>query len=262
MSEKKIFAGLDIGSRTAKGVVLSPDGELLSVFGAGDGAAQAAFALEKELSALGFRVGEAAVAVTGVGRGAFPLPALKLTDGSAAALALAHLYPGVRVALEVGAEEIRAVLTDGAGRALDILVNDKCASGSGAFMEAMARALSMTIGEFGAAGLGGSGELRLNSRCAVFAESEVVGLIHQNIPREDIAWAIHDMIAQKASGLLKKLGDFGEAAFFGGAAQSPAMREAVFRHLGGARLIVPDEPASTGALGAALAALRKAQKGS
>lgn len=257
-SKRTITAGIDAGSRATKAVILGEGLVLARSSARGEGRTPDAAreAWDEALSLAGLTAGEVShVTATGVGRAGVDFAGSRVTGPTACAAAGAHLYPGVEMLIEVGAEESTVLLTDGKGRVLDSAASDKCASGSGAFLDAMARALSMTLREFGEAGLKAKARVEMNSQCAVFAESEVVGMIHRNIPLEDISRAVHNSIAVRVASMAKRLGLGDSAAFFGGMALNPTFRVCLEESLGGVRLLVPEAPAHAGALGAALIAL-------
>jgi benzoyl-CoA reductase subunit D len=256
-TKKIITAGIDAGSRETKAVLLG-DGRVLARSPARGGGGMAVPAREvyADLLALaGIAHGEVAhVTATGVGRANIDFASSRITDLTACAAAGAFLYPGVETLIEVGAEESRVLRTDGRGRVLDSAASDKCASGSGAFLDAMARALSMSLEEFAGAGLRSTGKIEMNSQCAVFAESEVVGMIHKNIPLEDISRAVHNSIAVRVSAMAKRTGVWDRAVFVGGMALNPTFRLCLAESLG-VELLVPEFPAHADSLGAALIAL-------
>lgn len=256
-SKKTITAGIDAGSRETKAVILGDNLVLARSSARGEGRTPDAAreAWDEVLSLAGLTAGEVLhVTATGVGRAGVDFAGSKVTGLTAAASAGIFLYPGVEMIIEVGAEETTVLLTDGRGKVLDSAASDKCASGSGAFLDAMARALSMTLREFGEAGLRAKGGVEMNSQCAVFAESEVVGMIHKNIPLEEISRAVHSSIAVRVAAMAKRLGRRDRASFFGGMALNPTFRVCLGESLAGVELLVPEAPAHAGALGAALIA--------
>jgi len=132
-------------------------------------------------------------------------------------------------------------------------MNDRCAAGAGRFLEMMARALGYEISEFGAGALEGREGVRLNSMCAVFAESEVVSLMTRGERREDIARAVHQAIARRSGAMLARVSAEPPVVFAGGAARNPCLARMLEEALG-RPLLVPDDPQMVGALGAALLA--------
>jgi predicted CoA-substrate-specific enzyme activase len=140
-------------------------------------------------------------------------------------------------------------------------MNDRCAAGAGRFLEMMAAALHYGIDEFGPAALAGRDGAQLNSMCAVFAESEVVGMLTRGTAREDIARAVHRAILQRTLAMLHRTGAAAPLVFAGGGARNPCLRALLDGSLP-RPVIVPDDPQAVGALGAALLAFERAGSGS
>jgi benzoyl-CoA reductase subunit D len=159
--------------------------------------------------------------------------------------------------IDVGAEEGRTVRCDDRGKALDFAFNEKCAAGAGTFAEGMARALQVTLEELGPLSLQSTQAVQMNAQCAVFAESEVVTLIHDKTPREDIARAVLDAVASRIISMVRKVGFEKDVVLIGGMARNPGFVEAMKRGLE-MEIHVPDDCEYVGALGAALAASEQA----
>ncbi len=250
-----ITAGIDIGIKTTKVVLLNDDkiiARSLVLTGwelqqAGENALTAALT-DARLS----RDDLARVVATGAGRQSFSLARRNVTEITAGARALAFLHPQVRTAIDVGAEEARA-LKCADGRVLDFAVNEKCAAGAGIFIETMARTLEVSLEEMGALSRQASGTATLNSQCTVFAESEVVSLIHAQTPKAEIVRAAHDAIAGRVASLARRVGGAPEIALVGGIAHNVGFVDSLRRELG-REIIVPRDPEFIGALGAALIA--------
>lgn len=247
-------AGLDIGSRTAKLVVLE-DGAVVSAE-----RVETTPAVAEDCRRLLAGVAYDRMVVTGYGRAlaevAFDAPSI--TEIKAFARGAWALAPGVRTLLDIGGQDTKVIALDGAGRPLRFEMNDKCAAGAGRFLEIMAQALKLPLGEFGAAALRGSGTVRLSAMCAVFAESEVVGLVTRGVAREDIARAVHDSVASRAVAMLRRLGVEAPVAFGGGGAKNEALVQLVSRALG-AEVVVPGDAQLLAAHGAALIAAERGQ---
>jgi benzoyl-CoA reductase subunit D len=184
----------------------------------------------------------------------------EVTEVGAAAKGAISLYPSSRTIIEVGAEEGRALRCDENGRVLDFVINEKCAAGAGAFTEAMARALEIPVTEMGPLSLNSEQETPMNAQCAVFAESEVVTLVHQKTAKEDIARAIHDAIASRISSMVRRLSIEKDVTLVGGLAKNIGFVESLKRDLK-MDVNVPEDPDYVGALGAALVAQNKAKGG-
>jgi benzoyl-CoA reductase subunit D len=160
--------------------------------------------------------------------------------------------------VEVGAEESRGIKTDGKGRVLDSAVNEKCAAGSGSFTESMARALGMSLKEFAEKSLESNLKIPMNAQCTVFAESEVVSLIHSGTDKKDISRAVHDAIASRISSMVRRVKLEGDVVLLGGLAYNPGFVRSLKDNLGVSELKIPEKPEFGDALGAAVIAAERA----
>jgi len=251
-----ITAGIDMGAKTIKVVVLR-DGDIV-----GKGAAVAGFesrdAAEQAYSAALEEAGISqdeveGVVATGAGRGHAPHSVRDISEVASDARGVHKLYPGARTVIDVGAEEGRAVRCNEEGKVVDFALNEKCAAGAGAFTEAMSRALEVEIEALGSMSLNSNNAIPMNAQCAVFAESEVVSLLHAKTPKEDIARAVHDAIASRIVSLARKVGFEPDVVLIGGVAHNVGFVDSLERALE-CKVIIPDDPEYIGAYGAALAA--------
>jgi benzoyl-CoA reductase subunit D len=169
-----------------------------------------------------------------------------------------HLVPEARTIIDVGAEEARAIRLDDRGKVVDFAVNEKCAAGAGAFVEAMSRALEVGLEEFGRISLDSTESIPMNAQCTVFAESEVVSLIHANTEQKDIARAVHDAMAGRVSAMARRAGLEAPVVVGGGVAKNVGFVRSLEDALGVSPLRVLPDPEFVGALGAALVAWDKA----
>jgi benzoyl-CoA reductase subunit D len=254
-----ITAGIDIGAKTVK-VVLAKDGEVLArgMTAAGiDTKAATEEAMDKALSDAKIgRENIEKIVVTGTGRKDCPFPSEKVTEVGAAAKGAKNILSSCRTVIDVGAEEGRTMRLDESGKVIDFAFNEKCAAGAGAFAEAMARALETSVEDLGPMALNSEKAVPMNAQCAVFAESEVVTLIHAKTPRQDIARAVLDAIASRIISMVRKVGFEKDVAVIGGVALNPGFIAAMKRGLE-MDVFVPEEPEYVGALGAALIAAGK-----
>lgn len=241
-------AGLDIGSRTIK-LVIVRHGEVSGV--------RRLPTTFDPLSQLGrlFPDGPPAnLAVTGYGRDlareAFP-EARTLTEIKAHALGVARLLPGARAFLDIGGQDTKAVALLPGGRVDRFEMNDRCAAGTGKFLEHTATAFGLTVAAFGRLALEGINPPRISSMCAVFAETEATTLAARGVPQADIALGLHQAMVARTLALLSRLGPQPPLAFVGGVARNPCAVRCLAAALGFPPL-VPDAPDLTGALGAAL----------
>lgn len=252
-----ITAGIDVGAKTVK-VVLIEDGKIRAkamVLSGFDQTASANEALEEALKEAGLsREAIGPIVTTGTGRKAIPFAKSDVTEVRAAALGTISLFPSVRTVIDVGAEEARAIKCDPNGKVLDFAVNEKCAAGSGAFTEAMARALEVKLEELGPLSLQSTQAIPMNAQCTVFAESEVVSLIHAKTSKADIARAVHDGLSSRVVAMVRRVGVAPELALVGGVAHNPGFVDSFKRTLGVETVCTMEEPEFVGAIGAALAA--------
>ena len=251
-----ITAGIDIGVKTIKVVVLN-DGKILAkslVLTGWEQREAGEAALDAALADAHLARGDIAnIVATGAGRQAFPLAKQNVTEITADARAVAFWHPQARTLIDVGAEEARAIKCTAEGRVADFVVNEKCAAGAGVFIETMARALELNLDEMGALSLQATTVVPLNAQCTVFAESEVISLIHAKTPKPDIVRAVHDAIASRIAAMAQRVGVETEIALIGGVAHNVGFLDALKRALE-TDVFVPADPEFVGALGAALIA--------
>ncbi len=249
-------AGIDIGAKLSKVLILR-DREVLARAQEPVGfepvaAAEKAFDQALKQSGLTEKDVEVVYA-TGAGRKVAPGANGSITEVTAAASGAVYYHPSVRTIIEVGAEEGRAVKCNEKGKVLDFAINEKCAAGAGSFTEAMSRALELDLEDFGKISLESTKSIPMNAQCAVFAESEVVSLVHAKTPKQDIARAVHDAIASRIVSMVRRVGINKDIALVGGVSYNPGFVDSLNRGLE-ADVIVPDNPEYVGALGAAIIA--------
>lgn len=250
-------AGIDIGAKNVH-AVLFRDGAVLAraaVPSGFDHEESAERGLREAAAAGGVRREDIErVAATGAGRKALAFAAQQPTEIAADARGAVFLYPGARTVVDVGADEARAIRLADNGRVVDFAINEKCAAGAGAFVEAMSRALEMPLSDFAQASLASTQTIPMNAQCTVFAESEVVSLIHANTPPADIAKAVHDAMASRVSTMVRRVGIEDPVVLGGGAALNVGFVAALSAALGGVDIHVLPDAEYLGALGAALIA--------
>jgi len=254
-----ITAGIDAGAKTIKAVILK-DGALAgqAIVPAGFDTKEAAEkAYAQALSAGGVARGAVEILIaTGAGRKEISFANDTVTEVGADARGVNKLFPSVRTVIDVGAEEGRAVRIDETGKVQDFAVNEKCAAGAGAFTEAMARALEIPLDGLGAFSLTSTKAVPMNAQCTVFAESEVVTLLHAKTPKADIARAVHDAIADRITSTVRRVGITKEVALIGGLARNIGFVKSLQQDLD-MELLIPTDPEFVGALGAALIGMNK-----
>lgn len=241
-----MFGGLDIGSRTVSLVELRDGNYNHRVEETSHSP------LDVALNLVGTKSFQKLVA-TGYGRHAARAKFADevITEIKAYALGARYFLPEVRMVLDIGGQDTKAILLNEAGKLVDFQMNEKCSAGTGKFLEVMASALGFSLEDFGKAALKSGRKIKVSSMCTVFAESEVVSLLHEGEKREDIAYALHAAIVERAAGLVKRLGLSEPLFFAGGVAKNPCVKKLLEEKLG-VEVYVPDEPQIVGALGAAL----------
>jgi benzoyl-CoA reductase subunit D len=260
-----ITAGIDMGSKTIK-ILFLEDNKILAqqlVLGGFDQRSVVEEAFLQNLKKANIsRETIKHITVTGAGKRDVPFANSDVTEVIAAAKGAVFLSPSVRTVIDVGAEEGRGIRCDAEGKVIDFAINEKCAAGAGAFIEAMARALEVDIERMGKLALESQRAVPMNAQCAVFAESEVVTLIHAKTPKQDIAKAIHDAIASRIASTVRKIGFEREIMLIGGVAKNIGFQEALRKELDVEKLLIPQEPEFVAALGAATVAKIRASTSS
>ncbi|OGP59854.1 MAG: CoA activase [Deltaproteobacteria bacterium RBG_13_49_15] len=256
-----ITAGIDCGAKNTKTIIMK-DGKIL-----GKGMVPTGFdqekaveiSLEKALKEAGIKRGDIQkVGGTGSGKGAIRIADNRVNDIKAISKAANYFFPNARTVADVGAEEGRAAKLDETGGPVDFAINEKCAAGAGAFIEAMARALEVTIEEMGTICLQSDKEIPVNAQCAIFAESEVVGLIHSKTAKTDISKAIHDAMASRIVSMIRMVGVNPDLVMLGGVAYNPGFMMSMRNKLKMEIIYVPDSPEFGAAVGAAVVAAQEA----
>lgn len=253
-------AGIDIGSRTIGFVLLNPENMEIEEYTVVDSGYNPVGNAESLAANFDFDY----IVATGYGRHAALAKFADevITEITAYAIGARYFSEDVRSILDIGGQDTKAILLSQEGAVFDFQMNEKCAAGTGKFLEVMAGALGYTLEEFGEAAFLADGEPpRISSMCTVFAESEVVSLLHSGEPREVIAKAVHLSIAERASAILKRIGAAPPILFAGGVAKNRYLRK-VLEEKFKTKFIVPPEPQIVGALGCAVAAAKKAKKAS
>ena len=251
-----IVAGIDIGSITTETVILQGSRILgSSILPTGAKSRSAAErSLATTLQQAGLRKEDlSAIVTTGYGRGSFPSSDKMITEITCHARGAFFVYPETRTVIDIGGQDSKVIRLDGLGRSVDFQMNDKCAAGTGRFLEVMAHALEVKLEELGRLSFSAPRTIQISSMCTVFAESEVVSLIAENQPKEVIIRGLHDAIADRSLGLVRRVGVEEKVALTGGVAKNEGVVRALEERLA-IKLFVPPEPQIIGALGAALLA--------
>lgn len=258
-----IVAGVDIGTKTAKAVILG-DGQPMasSCFAFSGGVPEA---VQKVLEKVCEQAGLTPEAIeylmaTGLGKEEVRQAQETASEMACHARGAHYHFPLARTILDIGAENCRGMRCDPQGNLAAFSVNDKCASGTGIFLETMAKLLEIGVEEMGPLSLGSQREVSISTMCAVFAESEVVSEVHRGTLKVDILRGIHDSVAIRGMALLNKIGVERDVVMTGGVARNQGIVAAMARQLG-FDLLVPQDPQGVGALGAALFAMERRMRG-
>ena len=259
------FLGVDIGSLSCDAVLIDDQGSILAWTVVPTGARNKA-AIERARAEV-FRLagvddGDVVVVATGYGRNRVEDRLASVTEITCHARGIRAVLPDTRLLIDIGGQDSKAILLDEAGRVAEFAMNDKCAAGTGRFLEAMARALEVDVDELGELDRDSVGELTLSSMCTVFAESEVVSLIADGSPVAEIARGLNRAIANRTRMLVhrvsKNVGGL-SVSMSGGVARNPGVVRAISQAIA-CPIAVPATPDTVGALGAALIARDRAGK--
>ena len=261
-SDTMYVMGIDSGSTSTNAVIMDRDRNIkaFAVVRTGAKSGQSAQKiLEEVLEKAGLkRENISWIVSTGYGRVSIPFADENVTEISCHGRGAHYFNPNVRTILDIGGQDSKAIHLSSTGEVTDFVMNDKCAAGTGRFLEMIARSLEMEIGELGPAALQSTENIEITSMCSVFAESEVISLIAQNKEKADIANGVCHSIANKSYSLMKRVGLDPEFMMTGGVAKNPGVVRAVEEKIG-AKLYICPEPEIVGAVGAALYALDQIQ---
>ncbi len=254
----KYAAGIDVGSTQTKSVLLDESCAVVAralintgayVKRAGQRALEELLKESRvEREAIGFVVG------TGYGRYKIESGDTQITEISCHARGAHMLFPGTRTVIDMGGQDTKSIKVGPEGDVVDFCMNDKCAAGTGRFLSGAAEVLGLTLEEIGEISLTGTDPVRLTSVCTVFVESDILGYLAQKKKVPDILLGVHQAIAARTVGLIRRVGLEQEATFTGGVARNVGMVRALEEKLGVALNNSPDAQ-YVGALGAALFAL-------
>lgn len=255
--------GVDVGSTQTKAVILDSSGRIIgrSLIDTGANvvqAAECAFGLAVEEGGVvpadvSFVIG------TGYGRYRVEFGHAQVTEICCHARGAARMFPGTRTVLDMGGQDTKAIRIQTGGDVLDFCMNDKCAAGTGRFLQSAAAALDLDLGEIGSIALAGTRPVKISTTCTVFAENEVLSWLARDKRIEDILAGVHRSIATRSIALLRRVGTEEEITFTGGVTRNRAM-VAVLEEMLETRLNVSPESHYMGALGAALFALERLER--
>ena len=252
-----IVAGIDVGGKNVH-IVIKKDGQILGKIAGATGIkkAEAVEQLYDEVLkkvGLGRKDVERVIA-TGNAAKRVAFANGIIPDATAEAQGVIKVIPTARTVINVGAEECRSIKVSPEGTVLDFAINEKCAAGTGTFVEAMSRALEVSVDEMSEITLQSTQTLSTNAQCAVFGESEVVSLIHQKTPKPDIARAVMNAIAGRVASVARIVGLEKDLVLVGGMARNAGFVDSLKKNIE-MEVLVPEDPDYMGALGAAEAAI-------
>lgn len=249
-------AGIDIGSITAKAALVE-DGKILGtkiIFTGYNAEAAGVKVYEEMLAQSGLDTSAVAKIVsTGYGRNSVKFADKTFTEIMAHAAGAYFLDSKIRTIIDIGGQDSKAMALDEKGKVKNFVMNDKCAAGTGRFLEVMARALEVNLDEFGAMSLQSDKPSKISSLCTVFAESEVISLIARGEKRQDIIAGIHESIAARVSSMLARVGIAEPVMITGGVARNAGVVDALTKKLG-VKIAVSSYAQVNGAIGAAVLA--------
>jgi predicted CoA-substrate-specific enzyme activase len=256
-----LVAGIDIGSITTEALLFDKEkgivGYTIMQTGA-DSKKTAEMALEKVLAYPGKNVSDISYTIsTGCGRKRASFAKEAITEITCIAKGVNFLFPEARTIVDIGGQDTKVIRVNDKGRVIEFEMNDKCAAGTGRFIEVMAKALNVELDKIGEISLQHKKELTISSICTVFAESEVISLVSEGEELEDILYGIHKAIADRTMGLINRLGGVeSEVIMAGGVAKNIGVVKALEKIVG-FPIKIHVEPQIIGALGAAILALEK-----
>ncbi|MDY6934401.1 MAG: acyl-CoA dehydratase activase [Spirochaetota bacterium] len=241
-----IKAGIDIGSRTVK-LVLVKGGEIIhsrmepNNYDPISVCDEILYDIEYDM-----------ITATGYGRNLFSqnYDCGTITEIKAFAIGARLIFPSCRTILDIGGQDTKAISIDEQGGVKKFEMNDRCAAGTGKFLEIMATALGYTMKEFIEASLSTERGEKINSTCTVFAESEVISLLARGADRSRLAYGIHETIVKRSAAMLQRISLINDIAFVGGVAMNPCIHRLLERKIG-KRISIPDNPQLIGAIGCA-----------
>jgi len=253
------FAGVDVGSLSTDVCIIDPSGKVLSEVVIptglnGSEAAENAFDSALQKAAL-TRDSISAITATGYGRASVAFATGKTTEISCHGVGAHQLFPKTGTVIDIGGQDSKVIQVDSQGRMLDFTMNDKCAAGTGRFLEVMANRLELDLDELSSPLHIQGDSAPISSTCTVFAESEVISLLAKHTPREHIVHGLQRSIVNRIWGMVTSIGIEGEVTLTGGVANNQGLVKLLEEKLGLA-LNIPENPQTVGALGAAHLAFR------
>lgn len=251
-----LVAGIDIGSAYSKAVILNETALLAHCIipSRGNYAAIAEEVFSETLAKARVTSSELEhIIATGIGAPSAPFACLQVADMSCQGRGVHHLFPSVRTIIDVGGQSSKVIKINAEGRVVDFVMSEKCAAGSGRFLQIVARVLQVDLNDVGPLSLRSTKTINFTTGCAVFTESEAISRLSEGASKEDILAGVHASIAAKVAGLVKRIGLVDDYAVTGGGAKDIGLTKSI-EHTLDLHSLIPEEPQITAALGAALLA--------
>lgn len=250
------FAGIDIGSTMTKIVLMDTDGRALSAIKGPTGPEHRQLAnevMKTGLEQAGLQLNDISyVVATGYGRFNVPFADRQITELSCHAKGVSSLFPNVRTAIDIGGQDAKCMKINN-GKLIDFVMNDKCAAGTGRFLEVIAATLGIRLDDLGDISLKSTKKIQISNFCTIFAQQEVVSRLSEGEKLEDIIAGLHEALASRVAALARRLKVEPDVVLTGGVAKNVGMVKAMQENLG-CDLLVPEDPLLTGAMGAAILA--------
>lgn len=255
-TETKYFAGIDLGSTMTKAVIIDQNSTILAEVVRHTGAEHRRLAnkvMEEALSSAGLDFEQITYLVaTGYGRISVPFADRQITELNCHARGIFHYFPNVKLAVDIGGQDAKGLKIRN-GKLLDFVMSDKCAAGTGRFLEIMAQTLDLELDDLGALSLKSQEKTSISSVCTVFARQEVVARLSEGVAPEDILAGVHDAIASRTVRMVSRFGIEPDVIFTGGVAKNKGVVKALEERIG-FKVLIPENPMLSGAMGAALMA--------
>ena len=255
---KHFVMGIDFGSTTAKTVILDLQGNVVASNVAHMGAVSGEgvkSSIEGALQQAGITQADVGRTVsTGYGRRMLDIADKNYTEITCHARGAVAMVPDARLVIDIGGQDSKVIAVDANGLVAQFAMNDRCAAGTGKFLEVLARAMQIELQDMGTIALDAKEELKISSMCATFAETEVISLLAEGNTKPNVLGAVHAAIANRTMGLVGRVGKKGPVVMTGGVAKNPAAVHHIQKALG-MPIHLPETPQTAGALGAALLAL-------
>jgi len=248
------FAGIDLGSTMTKVVIIGEDEQVCASVIKHTGAEHRRLAnkvMEEALEQTGLSIDEISyIIATGYGRINVPFADRQITELTCHAKGVASFFPDVRLAIDIGGQDAKGLKVRD-GRLVDFAMSDKCAAGTGRFLEVLSATLGLKLEDLGDISLKSTSKVSISSTCTIFARQEVINRLSEGVALEDIVAGLHSAIASRVAGMVKRLKVEPDVVFTGGVAKNIGVVRALEENLG-CKVLVPEEPLLSGAIGAAL----------